>query len=92
MVIKKSKTFFKTSNLLLSILMHFGFVTMSYSHHIILKGSFGENSQVRNIGLVFKKFYHLYHEFLRSIYLDNSYYHYDILLFKQLFIKNVKPS
>lgn len=90
MVIKKSKTFLKTSNLLLSILMHFGFVTMTYPHYIIIKGSFGENSQVRNIGLVFKKFYHLYLEFLRFNYLDNSYYRNDILLFKHLFINYIK--
>lgn len=90
MAIKKSKTFLKTSNLLLSIIMHFGFVTMSYPNYIIIKGSFGENSEVRNIGLVFKKFYHLYHEFLRSIYLDNSFYRNDILLFNHLFINYIK--
>jgi hypothetical protein len=90
MVIKKSKTFLKTSILLLSIIMHFGFVTMSYPNYIIIKGSFGENSPVRNIGLVFKKFYHLHHEFLRSIYLDNSFYRYDLLFFNHLFINYIK--
>ena len=43
MKIKKSKTSFKTSNFLFSVLMHFGFVTMSYPKHITLKRSFGEN-------------------------------------------------
>ncbi|SEA93733.1 hypothetical protein SAMN05443667_11291 [Flavobacterium gillisiae] len=73
MEIKKSKTSFKANYLLLPILMDFGFLTISYPQEIILKGSFGKNYQVRNIGLAFKNCYLLYREFLQSIYQKNKY-------------------